>query len=96
MEIPVDYEVPYYYKPILKCGSKQLLNMMICFSQFEDDERAFLTELAKVMGATVNNYLVKSEKPLLICTEALGQKYQAAIQWGIPIIQFEKFKQNSL
>lgn len=76
-------EIPYFYKPIL--WPEELLplsNLVVVFSLYSSDERAFLLQLAEIMGASVQESYSRQSKPLLICSEAKSAKYDAAIRWS--------------
>lgn len=60
-----------------------LANIVIVFSLYLSDERNFLSQLAQILGATVEESYCRTSKPLLICPEARSAKYDAAIRWSM-------------
>lgn len=81
--VSITNELPYFYKPIVFPKElKPLANFVIVFSLYSGDERLFLIQLAQTLGATVKGPYDKANKALLICPEARGDKYDAAIRWG--------------
>lgn len=84
-------KVPYFYEPIFFPEDLlPLSHMVIVFSLYSNDERVFLDQLAKIMGAEVQLSFARGSKPLLICPEPKSAKYQAAIRWSNFIIFFLK------
>lgn len=75
--------LPYFYKPIFFPEELvPLANIVIVFSLYASDERSFLSQLAQILGATVEDSYSRHSKPLLICSEAKSAKYDAAIRWS--------------
>lgn len=56
--------------------------MIIVFSTYAGDERSFLSQLAAIMGAEVQDSYRKANRPLLICPTNANAKYEAAIKWS--------------
>lgn len=80
-------ELPYFYKPIFFPEDLvPLANIVIVFSLYSSDERSFLSQLAQILGATVEESYCRNSKPLLICPEARSAKYEAAIRWSKTLI----------
>lgn len=76
-------ELPYFFKPIFFPEELvPLANIVIVFSLYASDERAFLSQLAQILGATVEESYCRGSKPLLVCPEAKSAKYEAAIRWS--------------
>ncbi|XP_064187050.1 DNA topoisomerase 2-binding protein 1 isoform X2 [Anguilla rostrata] len=75
-------------------GSAPLAGCVLSFSQFTGAERESLVLLAKHLGASVQDYFVRTEnqrKGMLASTHLVlqtpeGTKYQAAQKWGLPAV----------
>lgn len=63
-----------------------LKGMTIVVSIYAGLERDFVDAVAQLLGANVNKTFVKREKPLLICPQAEGSKYEGAIKWQYPVV----------
>lgn len=59
-----------------------MANVALVVSGFTDNEKLYLIGLAKLLGAAVSSDYVKAKKPILVCSETNGEKYNAAIKWG--------------
>uniref|UniRef100_A0A669EPE2 DNA topoisomerase II binding protein 1 n=1 Tax=Oreochromis niloticus TaxID=8128 RepID=A0A669EPE2_ORENI len=75
-------------------GQFPLKDCVLSFSQFTGAERESLVELAKHLGADVQDYFVRlanQKKGMLASTHLVlqspeGTKYQAAKKWGLPAV----------
>lgn len=75
-------------------GRLPLSNCVLSVSQFTGAERESLVELAKLLGANVQDYFVRLanlKKGMLASTHLVlqtpeGTKYQAAQKWGLPAV----------
>ncbi|XP_029001547.1 DNA topoisomerase 2-binding protein 1 isoform X2 [Betta splendens] len=75
-------------------GRFPLKDCVLSVSQFTGSERESLVELAKHLGATVQDYFVRlanQKKGMLASTHLVlqspeGTKYQAAKKWGLPAV----------
>lgn len=63
--------------------------MTIVFSTYTSDERSYLTQLSKILGADVQDAYRRVAKPLLICPIPDNKKYQGAISWNLPVVTCE-------
>ncbi|XP_034490230.1 DNA topoisomerase 2-binding protein 1-A [Drosophila innubila] len=78
----------YYHRPVpFHAQKEQLRGMTIVVSIYAGLERDFINALAELQGATLNKAFVKKERPLLVCSNAEGSKYEGAIKWGYPVVQ---------
>ncbi|KAJ7299162.1 hypothetical protein O6H91_Y168400 [Diphasiastrum complanatum] len=62
--------------------------LKICVSQYEEKDRLLLRNLCYVLGAKFTEVLNKKVTHLL-CKVRDGQKYQAALTWGINVVTAE-------
>uniref|UniRef100_A0A2A4K3I6 BRCT domain-containing protein n=1 Tax=Heliothis virescens TaxID=7102 RepID=A0A2A4K3I6_HELVI len=87
--------IQYYHRPVAVPGSAPgpLCGVVASLSTYSGVERAFLDELAKLLGATTQlrfcrrntaNALASTH---LICPTATGDKYLGALKWGLPAVQ---------
>ncbi|XP_037725778.1 DNA topoisomerase 2-binding protein 1 [Drosophila subpulchrella] len=77
----------YYHKPIPATALRQpLKGMTIVVSIYAGLERDFINAAAELLGASVNKTFIKKEKPLLVCPNAEGSKYEGAIKWNYPVV----------
>ena len=58
-------------------------------SSYSGPEREFLIAMGKLLGACVQERLVRKAAPLLVCKEPSGAKYNAAIQWELTVVRAE-------
>lgn len=63
--------------------------MTIVFSTYSGDERGFLSQLAQILGAEVQDVYRRAARPLLVCPLPDNKKYQGAIQWHLPVVTRE-------
>lgn len=79
--------IPYFYEPIFFPEDLlPLSNMTIVFSLYSADEFDFLSQMATLLGAAVEESFVRAKKPLLVCSKLEGSKYNAAIRWMLPVV----------
>ncbi|XP_063890683.1 DNA topoisomerase 2-binding protein 1 [Helicoverpa armigera] len=87
--------IQYYHRPVAVPLSAPgpLTGVVASLSTYSGVERAFLDELAKLLGATTQlrfcrrntaNALASTH---LICPTATGDKYLGALKWGLPAVQ---------
>ncbi|KAM3956492.1 LOW QUALITY PROTEIN: mutagen-sensitive 101 [Aphomia sociella] len=88
--------VQYYHRPVKLpqwTGPPPLEGVVASLSTYSGVERAFLDELAKLLGATTQlrfcrrntaNALASTH---LICPTATGDKYMGAVKWGLPAVR---------
>ncbi|KAM6953301.1 DNA topoisomerase 2-binding protein 1 [Aplochiton taeniatus] len=85
---------PLFTPVAVKGGCSPLKDCVLSVSQFTGAERESLVELAKHLGANVQDYFVRmanQRKGMLASTHLVlqtpqGTKYQAAKKWGLPAI----------
>ncbi|XP_050354727.1 DNA topoisomerase 2-binding protein 1-B isoform X2 [Nymphalis io] len=87
--------IQYYHRPVKLPqweGAGPLEGVVASLSTYSGVERAFLDELAKLLGATTQlrfcrrntaNALASTH---LICPSASGDKYQGAVKWSLPAV----------
>ncbi|KAJ6644278.1 DNA topoisomerase 2-binding protein 1 [Pseudolycoriella hygida] len=86
-------DIKYFHRAILlKSDSKPLQGLNIVFSTYTTPERDYLYSLADALGGTVNDRYIRNESPILICSTPVGQKYQGAIKWNLPVVTCEWLK----
>ncbi|XP_058061785.1 DNA topoisomerase 2-binding protein 1-A [Anopheles bellator] len=85
------YPLEYYFAPIVReeDDPRPLEGETIVISSYTGPERSFLSVMGGVLGATVHERLLRKAAPLLVCKEASGDKYKAAIQWGLTVVTAE-------
>lgn len=86
--------IEYYHRPVhVTWTDSPLAGVVASLSTYSGVERAFLDELAKLLGATTQlrfcrrntaNALASTH---LICPTATGDKYLGALKWGLPAVQ---------
>ncbi|XP_050100587.1 DNA topoisomerase 2-binding protein 1-A [Anopheles aquasalis] len=81
----------YYYEPIIygEDDPRPLEGETLVISSYSGAERSFLIQLGSILGACVQERLVRKAAPLLLCKEANGAKYNAAIQWSLTVVSAE-------
>lgn len=72
--------------PEVKGGLKSLRDCHICVTNYTGDARAYLMSLIDSLGATYDGKLVGDQTTHLIAAYEAGKKYEAAKNWGIPIV----------
>ncbi|KAJ7322572.1 hypothetical protein JRQ81_018859 [Phrynocephalus forsythii] len=78
----------------VKEGSTPLEQCVLSFSQFSGIEKESLTDLAKLLGARVQDFFVRRANPRkktlvsthLVVKEPGGSKYEAAKKWDFPAV----------
>lgn len=91
------FEEDPLFQPFTKPPTKDPLHdCVISFSQYGKPEREFLAHLAELLGATCQEFFVRSvrrnnQRKLLpnthlIAREPEGNKFEAAINWGLPVV----------
>ena len=87
--------ISYHHKPIIiEEDIKPLDGVVTCLSGYRDRERCYLNEVIKKLGGCVQDGFAKKDKKdkniqgstHLICPEAEGEKYTAAVKWNLPAI----------
>ncbi|CAH1395016.1 unnamed protein product [Nezara viridula] len=88
-------ELEYYHRPLpgLLNAEKKLEGAIFALSGFGRAERRLLVYVASNLGAVVQDMFSRSDHPdkgvkrstHLLCKEATGKKYEAALKWGIPV-----------
>ncbi|XP_011293163.1 DNA topoisomerase 2-binding protein 1 [Musca domestica] len=82
--------IEYYHKHIPHTADMQpLQGMTIVISIYSLLERDFIDSIAQLLGANVNKTFVKKERPLLICPNPEGSKYEGALKWRYPVVTSE-------
>ncbi|XP_041974084.1 DNA topoisomerase 2-binding protein 1 [Aricia agestis] len=93
--------VEYYHRPVKlpqwegSSGAGPLAGVVASLSTYSGVERAFLDELAKLLGAKTQlrfcrrNTAQSSASTHLICPTAAGDKYLGAVKWGLPAVRGE-------
>uniref|UniRef100_A0A182MVT2 BRCT domain-containing protein n=1 Tax=Anopheles culicifacies TaxID=139723 RepID=A0A182MVT2_9DIPT len=81
----------YYYEPIIygEDDPTPLEGETVVISSYSGPEREFLIAMGKLLGACVQERFVRKAAPLLVCKEASGAKYNAAIQWDLTVVRAE-------
>ncbi|XP_055843920.1 DNA topoisomerase 2-binding protein 1 [Episyrphus balteatus] len=79
--------IEYFHRHIPNTADAgPLKGMTIVVSIYAGLERDFVDAVAQLLGASVNKTFVKREKPLLICPQPEGSKYEGAIKWQYPVV----------
>uniref|UniRef100_A0A182P507 BRCT domain-containing protein n=1 Tax=Anopheles epiroticus TaxID=199890 RepID=A0A182P507_9DIPT len=81
----------YFYEPIIygEHDPMPLEGETVVISSYSGPEREFLIAMGKLLGASVQERLVRKAAPLLVCKEPSGAKYNAAIQWELTVVRAE-------
>ncbi|XP_068628524.1 DNA topoisomerase 2-binding protein 1 [Battus philenor] len=88
--------VQYYHRPVRVpqwSGPGPLSGVVACLSTYSGVERAFLDELAKLLGATTQLRFCRRTTPNalasthLICPHPSGDKYAGAVKWQLPAVR---------
>ncbi|XP_069938324.1 DNA topoisomerase 2-binding protein 1 isoform X2 [Cherax quadricarinatus] len=77
-----------------KEGSKALADCSIAISTYKGKERSFLVNIATALGAVFQEVFAKKSSTAknikasthLVCPAAEGDKYRAAVKWGVPAV----------
>ncbi|KFB41202.1 AGAP002760-PA-like protein [Anopheles sinensis] len=85
------YPMEYYFEPIPydEDDPRPLEGETIVISSYSGPERNFLIAMGGMLGASVQERLVRKAAPLLVCKEPSGAKYDAAIQWDLTVVRGE-------
>nr|XP_029713990.1 DNA topoisomerase 2-binding protein 1-like [Aedes albopictus]XP_029713991.1 DNA topoisomerase 2-binding protein 1-like [Aedes albopictus] len=85
------YPLEYYFEPILygENDPKPLEDEVLVISTYSGAERNYLIALGGTLGAKVEDRLVRKTAPIVICKEASGAKYDAAIKWDLTVVNAE-------
>ena len=87
--------VQYHHKPITVPGSAApLAGVVTCVSGYNGRERTFLCTLVTRLGGLAQDIFAKKDNKAkatrgsthLLCPEPEGQKYAAAMKWGLPVV----------
>ncbi len=85
--------IEYYHKPIPDFGhDKPCHDVVVGISNYSGRERSFISKLAVALGMTSQEVFAKRDKrgakknTHLICKSPEGTKYDAAISWGLPVV----------
>ncbi|XP_073948628.1 mutagen-sensitive 101 isoform X2 [Choristoneura fumiferana] len=87
--------IEYYHRPVklAVAGAAPLRGVVASLSTYTGVERAFLDEVAKLLGATTQQRFCRRTTASalasthLICPEASGAKYGGALKWGVPAVR---------
>ncbi|TDZ33980.1 BRCT-containing protein 1 [Colletotrichum spinosum] len=71
--------------PVPRNGIPGFENLKICVSNYGGDARIYLENLIKATGATYTKTM-KTENTHLITARSSSDKYDAALEWGIPTV----------
>ncbi|XP_055550618.1 DNA topoisomerase 2-binding protein 1-A [Wyeomyia smithii] len=84
----VCYPLQYYFEPIFYAEDdpKPLEGEVLVISTYSGAERNYLIALGGILGAKVEDRLVRKSAPIVICKEAAGAKYEAAIKWELTAV----------
>jgi len=90
-------DVQYYHLPIDANDEKPLTGIVTCLSGYNGKEREYLNNLVNTLGGVAQEIFAKRDNKAkgakgsthLICPEGSGQKYTAAMKWGLPIVTKE-------
>lgn len=76
-------DIEYYHKPVvIAMENAPLSGVNIVISTYTRNERTFLAEVSKAMGADVQEAYDRTKKPLLMCPLPEGEKYKASTKWS--------------
>ncbi|CAL4073586.1 unnamed protein product, partial [Meganyctiphanes norvegica] len=85
----------YFYLPLVfRHEPPPLQSCVIAISTYKNKERSFLVSVAQLLGAEFQEMFAKKDNPKkgvrcsthLICSEPEGDKYKAAVKWGVPAV----------
>ncbi|ALC49297.1 mus101 [Drosophila busckii] len=77
----------YYHLPVpYNARRRPLQGLTIVVSIYAGLERDFVNTLAELLGAQLNKVFVKRERPLLVCSNPEGSKYEGALKWNFPVV----------
>ncbi|XP_046384565.1 DNA topoisomerase 2-binding protein 1 [Ischnura elegans] len=87
--------VEYYHRPfVVEADSRPLEHCVIGISTYSGKERLYISSLAETLGAYSQEVFSKKDIPEknavasthLICPTPEGNKYAAAVKWGLPAV----------
>ncbi|KTW26957.1 hypothetical protein T552_02447 [Pneumocystis carinii B80] len=78
-------ELNLLHYPIVKAGLPEMHKMVITISNYQGESRQYLEKLIKALGATFTKNMTPSNTHLIIPCE-FGEKYSAALEWNIHIV----------
>ncbi|XP_066258157.1 DNA topoisomerase 2-binding protein 1-A [Euwallacea similis] len=87
-------DLKYYHRIIETPSVTPLTGCVITISSYTSDERHFLREAIERLGGVYQEQFsrkTRQEKNILACThlvcpEPSGKKYEAAVQWALPVV----------
>lgn len=88
-------DVHYHHHPLVVVSdSSPLAGVVTCLSGYNGKERDYLNNLVTALGGTAQEIFAKRDNKAkgamgsthLICPEGSGQKYTAAMKWGLPVV----------
>ncbi|KAJ0181462.1 hypothetical protein K1T71_003547 [Dendrolimus kikuchii] len=89
--------IEYYHRPVKVpnwgCEPGPLNGVVASLSTYSGIERAFIDELAKLLGATTQLRFCRRNTPNalasthLICPSPVGDKYLGAVKWNLPAVK---------
>jgi len=88
-------DVQYHHHPLsIKDDTTPLRGVVTCLSGYNGKEREYLNHLVTSLGGIAQEIFAKKDNRAknakgsthLICPEGTGQKYEAAMKWGLPIV----------
>lgn len=81
----VDPERNLLHYPIVKNGLSEMQEMIITISNYQGESRKYLEKLIKALGATFTKNMTPNNTHLIVPCQS-GQKYTAALEWNIYIV----------
>ncbi|XP_027237421.2 DNA topoisomerase 2-binding protein 1 isoform X2 [Penaeus vannamei] len=88
-------DVEYYHMPLVVSRQMNCLeDCTVAISTYKGKERLFLVTVANALGARFQEVFAKKDNRAkdiktsthLICPSAEGDKYRAAVKWGVPAV----------
>ncbi|XP_058825988.1 DNA topoisomerase 2-binding protein 1 [Topomyia yanbarensis] len=85
------HPMEYYFEPIFygEHDPKPLEGEVLVISTYSGAERNYLIALGGILGANVEDRLVRKSSPIVVCKEPAGAKYEAAIKWDLAVLSAE-------
>merc|ERR1719234_2378383 len=84
--------VEFHHRPVKQIAGRPLEGVVACLSGYGGHERSFLAHLVGALGGLNQEVFAKRDKDKvrgsthLICPEADGSKYTAAMKWKLPVV----------
>ena len=87
--------IKYHHHPLVApADSRPLVGVVTCLSGYDGKEMEYLNLLVDTLGGTAQEIFVNRDNELkgakgsthLLCPEGAGQKYTAAMKWGLPVV----------